>query len=127
MKDSFTTLIVDDSVAMRKMIRKALRHLDLENVIEAGDGKEALHVLAVREIGLIISDWNMPKVNGLELLKMTQKISGYNEIPFIMLTSEAGDGSFKEAMKHGATDYITKPFTNENLANKVRSVIEWFG
>ena len=124
---SIATLIVDDSESMRKMIRKALADFGLKNHLEAGSGKEALDIMAARDVGLVISDWNMPKGNGLEFLKAIRASKRHENLPFIMLTSEAGAESYKIAMDHGATDYISKPFTKEQLVTKVKSIIAWSG
>lgn len=125
MNAPFTILIVDDSVSVRHLIRKSLESSGFTSLLEAGDGKEALDVLMEHTVNLIISDIHMPKVNGIELLKAILNHSSLKTIPFIVLTSETEDEMFKTAMQAGATDYIKKPFTTEQLEIKIRSVIEW--
>ncbi len=125
MGSSYAILIVDDSVAIRSLIRKSLVSSGFTNTVEAQDGKEAIDMLSMFKINLIISDLNMPKVNGLELLKAILGHSVFKTIPFVVLTSDINDETFEKAMKLGATDYIKKPFTKENLISKIKSIIEW--
>lgn len=125
MGSSYAILIVDDSAAIRSLIRKSLVSSGFTNTVEAQDGKEAIDMLSMFKINLIISDLNMPKVNGLELLKAILGHSVFKTIPFVVLTSDINDETFEKAMKLGATDYIKKPFTKENLISKIKSIIEW--
>ncbi len=125
MKSSFAILIVDDSATLRTMIRKALEQGGFTHLLEAEDGKAALDKLMEHRVDLIISDINMPKVNGFELLKAVLNNPMLKKIPFIVLTSRTEDETFKQVMKTGATDFIKKPFTPGELILKIKSVIEW--
>ena len=125
MNASFVILIVDDSDSLRNLIRKSLESAGFTNLLEAVDGKDALDVLMEHKVDLIISDINMPKVNGFELLRALKNHSSLKTIPFIILTSETENETYKEAIKTGATDFIKKPFTKEDLIVKIKSIIEW--
>lgn len=125
MGESLSILIVDDSDMLRNLIRSTLESAGFGSTLEAVDGKDALDVLMQHKVDLIISDLNMPKVNGLELLKALLRNPVLKKIPFIVLTSETGDETFKEVMKIGAADFIKKPFTKEGLIVKIKSIIEW--
>ncbi|MCP3874143.1 MAG: response regulator [Desulfobacteraceae bacterium] len=125
MDTSFVILIVDDSNTLRNLIRKSLESSGFNNIMEAVDGKDALDSLLQHKIDLIISDINMPKVNGVELLKAVLNHSALKKIPFVVLTSETEDETFKKIMQMGATDFIKKPFSKQDLITKIQSIIEW--
>ncbi|MFH2059968.1 MAG: response regulator [Pseudomonadota bacterium] len=125
MTSSFVILIVDDSNSLRDLIRKTLESAGFDNLLEAVDGKDALDVLMEHKVDLIISDINMPKVNGIELLKAILNHSALKRIPFIVLTSKTEDETFKKVMEIGAADFIKKPFTKEDLVMKIKSIIQW--
>jgi len=125
MNSSYAILIVDDSASMRSIMKKSLEASGYTEIVEAVDGKDAIDKLSINKVDLIISDLNMPKVNGLDLLKATLNHSVFKSIPFMVLTSETDDETFKKAMQLGATDFIKKPFTQEELAIKIKSIIEW--
>ncbi len=124
MNSPYTILVVDDTPSMRSIMKKSLQASGYTNIIEAVDGKDAIDVLSISKIDLIISDLNMPKVNGLDLLKACLNHSVFKSIPFMVLTSDTNDETFKKAMQMGATDFIKKPFSQEELAEKIKSVIE---
>jgi two-component system, chemotaxis family, chemotaxis protein CheY len=114
-------LIVDDSSVMRKIVERALRQagLDLTRVIEAGSGREALTVLARERVQLIVSDINMPNMDGLEFLRQTQSQSLAQGAPVVMITTESGEEHVREALKAGAQGYIRKPFTPDQVRDRV--------
>ncbi len=122
--DSLSVLVVEDSSSVRELICNVLRQNGFVKVAEANDGKEALDAMCINTPDFVISDLNMPKVNGLELLSTMQQTS-YNRIPFVVLTSETGDDTFKQVMKMGAADYIKKPFSAEQFMVKIKSIVEW--
>ncbi len=124
MSSSHSILIVDDSASMRNIMKKFLEASGYTQIIEAVDGKDAIDMLSINKINLIISNLYMPKVNGLDLLKATLNHSVFKSIPFVVLTSEAEDETFKKAMQMGATDFIITPFSQEELAVKIKSVIK---
>ena len=125
MTSQFGILIVDDSNSLRNLIRKSLESAGYDNLLEAIDGKDALDMLMEHKVSLIICGLYMSKVNGLELVKALKNHSTLKVIPFIILTSDTEDETFKEVMKIGATDFIKKPFTKEDLVVKIKSIIEW--
>jgi two-component system, chemotaxis family, chemotaxis protein CheY len=108
-------LVVDDFATMRKIIKNVLKQLNLENVVEAENGKHALTVLKKEEIDLIISDWIMPEMTGIDFLKACKEDESIKMIPFIMVTAEAQKDCIMEAIKSGVDNYIVKPFTPDKL------------
>ncbi|MBA3008883.1 MAG: response regulator [Proteobacteria bacterium] len=119
---SFVVLIVDDSRFMRSLLRKTLTHLGYDHIVEAIDGKDALDALMEHPVNLIISDLDMPKVNGLELLRAVMNHSSLKRIPFLVLTPDMSDKMFAEAMKTGAADFLLTPFTSEQMTVKVNAI-----
>ena len=116
-------LLVDDFATMRKIVRNELHKLGFKGILEAEDGKQALEVLAMAAVDLIITDWNMPTMDGLELLKAIRADSRIKHIPVLMLTAEAKRENVIEALKAGVTNYIVKPFTAEALKAKIEKVL----
>jgi two-component system chemotaxis response regulator CheY len=108
-------LVVDDFATMRKIIKNVLKQISLENVVEAENGKHALSVLKKEEIDLIISDWVMPEMTGIDFLKACKEDELIKKIPFIMVTAEAQKDCIMEAIKSGVDNYIVKPFTPDKL------------
>src|SRR5436309_13939814 len=106
-------LIVDDSAAIRKILQRVLRQTDLPlgEIQEAGDGTEAVEILRNRSFGLILSDINMPQMDGLQLLARVREMPHLKDVPVIMITTEGGQAKVMEAVKLGATGYVRKPFT----------------
>lgn len=115
-------LIVDDFSTMRKIIRNILTQLGFKNILEADDGTTALEILGKEKIDLVISDWNMPKMSGLELLKAVRSNEATKDLPFIMVTAEAQKENILEAIKYKVSQYIVKPFTPETLKEKLEKV-----
>ena len=115
-------LIVDDSSVMRKMISRSLRQtgLDLSVAGEAGNGKEGLDALSSKEVDLILCDWNMPEMNGLEFIKEARKTY---KTPIVMLTTESSQDKVLEAMQAGADGFVTKPFTPDKLNEKLSVIL----
>jgi two-component system chemotaxis response regulator CheY len=118
-------LIVDDSAAIRKILQRVLRQTDLPlgEIHEAGDGTEAVEVLRSRSFGLILSDINMPQMDGLQLLAEIKKMEHLKNVPVIMITTEGGQGKVMEAVQLGATGYVRKPFTAEQIKEKLVGII----
>ena len=112
-------LVVDDFPTMRRIIRNVLRQIHVENTLEAENGKEAMELLRTEEIDLIICDWIMPEMSGLELLRACKKDAKTSHIPFIMVTAEAAKESVVEAIEAGVDNYITKPFTSDKLQDAI--------
>jgi len=116
-------LIVDDFATMRKILKNLLFQMGLKNVIEADDGTTALEVLAKEKVDLIISDWNVPKMTGIELLKAVRNDENLKSVKFIMVTAESQKGNVIEAIKLGVNQYVVKPFTPEVLREKLSKVL----
>jgi two-component system, chemotaxis family, chemotaxis protein CheY len=119
-------LIVDDYKTMLRIIRNLLKQLGFNNVDEAIDGSSALQKLRQREYGLVISDWNMEPMTGLQLLKEVRKDSHLASTPFIMITAESKTENVIAAKEAGVSNYIVKPFNAATLKTKLQSVIGAF-
>jgi two-component system chemotaxis response regulator CheY len=115
-------LIVDDFSTMRRIVKNILRQLNFVNIIEADDGSTALEALQREKIDLVVSDWNMPKMTGLELIKVIRCDDALKHIPFLMVTAEAQQENIIEAVKSGVSNYIVKPFTAETLSQKINQI-----
>jgi len=115
-------LVVDDFATMRRIIKNILVQLNYKNIVEADDGSNALEVLKKEKVDLIISDWNMPKVTGLDLLRSVRADPNLSKIPFIMVTAEAQQDNIILAVKAKVSQYIVKPFTAEIMAEKINKV-----
>lgn len=122
---SFNVLIVDDSNAMRAVIKKVvtLSGFQMDKCLEAGNGRQAMELLADQWVDVIISDINMPEVNGLELLDLLRKNETLKEIPVIMITTEASEQRMQEAFARGAKGFIKKPFLPEEIRRVLYEVI----
>ena len=123
MDTSITILVVDDFATMRRIVKGNLRQLGFSKIIEAEDGRIALEELKKNKIDLIISDWNMPNMNGLELLKAVKGDESFKKIPFVMVTAEGQKSNVMEAVKAGVSNYVVKPFTPETLEEKLKKVL----
>jgi two-component system chemotaxis response regulator CheY len=117
-------LVVDDFATMRKVIRNLLKQGGFENVVEAEDGVAALKVLQSQKVDFVISDWNMPNMSGLELLKAVRGSDDLKEMPFLMVTAEALKDNVVAAVKAGVSNYIVKPFTAEVLTEKIEKIVK---
>lgn len=118
-------LIVDDSAAIRKILQRVLRQTDLPfgDIEEAGDGTEAVTLLQTRSFGLILSDINMPEMDGLQLLAKIREMEHLKGVPVIMITTEGGQGKVMEAVQLGASGYVRKPFTADQIKEKLSAVL----
>ena len=112
-------LVVDDFATMRKIVKNVLKQINIDNVVEAENGKHALNVLKSEEVDLIISDWMMPEMTGIEFLKVCKDDDEKKKIPFIMVTAEGQKESVMEAIKSGVDNYIVKPFTPDKLKEAI--------
>ena len=121
---SIRALVVDDSASMRSTVRSALKAFGLQKIDDAEDGRAALTHLARRAYDIVILDWNMPVMTGIELLRIMRADHAMKVIPVIMLTAEAEKGHVVEAIGAGITDYIVKPFTTETLKKKLDRILE---
>jgi two-component system chemotaxis response regulator CheY len=116
-------LIVDDYKTMLRIIRNLLRQLDFNNVEEATDGAEALGKLRGGSFGLVISDWNMQPMTGLQLLQEVRADGRLKSLPFIMVTAESKTENVVAAKQAGVSNYIVKPFNAETLKEKIEKVL----
>lgn len=113
------TLVVDDMSSMRMMIKSVLREYGVIDVQEAGDGEKAVEVLDSAPFQLVICDWDMPNMNGLELLQYVRGDARYNHLPFIMLTANSDREHVALAIESGVSDYLAKPFKPSDLIRKI--------
>jgi two-component system chemotaxis response regulator CheY len=114
-------LIVDDSSVMRKIVERALRQAGLDSLVvyEASNGSEGLDMLRAKQVDMILSDINMPAMDGLEFLRQIQAQNLASGVPVIMITTESSEEHVKQALQCGARGYIRKPFTAEQVKERV--------
>lgn len=115
-------LIVDDFSTMRRIVRNILRQIGLNNVVEADDGTTAWDILNREKIDFIVSDWNMPKMSGIELLRKVRSSEQFADTPFLMVTAEAQQENIIEAVQAKVSNYIVKPFTADTLQQKIDKI-----
>ncbi|MCH7544023.1 MAG: response regulator [Proteobacteria bacterium] len=116
-------LVVDDYKTMLRIIRNLLKQLDFGNVDDATDGSAALKKLREKEYGLVISDWNMEPMTGLQLIREVRSDKKLKKLPFIMVTAESKTENVVAAKEAGVSNYIVKPFNAETLKQKMVSVL----
>ena len=119
-------LVVDDSAAIRKILQRVLRQtgMAINTIHEAGDGQEALELLRSRGVNLVLTDINMPKMDGLELLAAIKGSSEWAAVPVVMITTEGGETKVAEAVRLGAAGYVRKPFTADQIKEKLAGLLE---
>ncbi len=115
-------LVVDDFSTMRRIIKNILRSLGYNNVIEADDGTTALVKLNAEKVDFVITDWNMPKMSGLELLKEIRSSDALKHIPILMVTAEALQENIVAAIKAGVSNYVVKPFDAATISEKMEKI-----
>lgn len=118
-------LIVDDSSAIRKILQRVLMQAEVPigQVFEAGDGAQAIDILKQNEVGLILSDINMPNMDGLQLLSVLKAAPEFKQVPVVMITTEGAQAKVMEAVNLGAVGYVRKPFTAEQIKEKLVGLI----
>jgi two-component system chemotaxis response regulator CheY len=118
-------LIVDDSAAIRKILQRMLGQagLNLGKILEAGDGLEALEKLKSQPVNLILSDINMPNMDGIQLLGALKSNPNFKHVPVIMITTEGGEAKVMEAVQLGASGYVRKPFTADQIKEKLAGLV----
>lgn len=119
-----TVLIVEDSSMTRSMIRALLEEMDDIDTVEAASGFEALKLLPSNTYDLIITDINMPDINGLELINFIRKNDRYKEIPLMIVSTEKSEDDRKRGLEIGANDYVTKPFKPDQFQGKVKNLLK---
>ncbi len=120
---SKSVLIVDDMRMTRMKLRKICTDLGIKNISEAVDGAQALEILEQAKPDLILSDWNMPNISGIELIQKIRENPSYSTIPVIFITAEAEKNSIIKSLEFGVADYILKPFNDENVKSKICSAL----
>ena len=124
MDNKMRFLIVDDFATMRRIVRNLLKDLGFTNVDEAEDGVVALNKLKAEKFDFVVSDWNMPNMTGIELLKSIRANDALKSLPVLMVTAEAKKENIIEAAKSGASGYIVKPFTAATLDEKLNKIFK---
>lgn len=117
-------LVADDFSTMRRIVKNIFKQLGYENIEEAEDGSQAFIKLKNGKFSFVVSDWNMPNLDGLSLLKKVRSDQSLKDIPFLMVTAEAEKEKVLEAIKAGVSNYIIKPFTAELLKEKIEKIYE---
>jgi two-component system chemotaxis response regulator CheY len=123
---ALSILIVDDSSVMRKIVDRSLRQagLEIKEVFEASNGVEALGRIQQTRVDLILSDINMPTMDGLELVRQLQSVDNAKGVPIVMITTEAGEGHVVQALSSGARGYIRKPFSSDQIKERIIPLLQ---
>ncbi len=119
---SIKVLVVDDMSTMRRILKNVLKQIGFSNLVEAENGQDALNKLKVGDIGLIVSDWNMPIMQGIELLRTVRADAELKHLPFLMVTAEDQKENIIEAVQAGVSNNVVKPFTAEALQGKLEKI-----
>lgn len=117
-------LVVDDMVTMRRILKNILKQLGFTNIDEAENGQEALQKLRGDTYGFVVSDWNMPVMTGIDMLRAIRADEKLKAIPVLMVTAEAQQSNLVEAVQAGVSNYIVKPFTAETMQDKVGKIFK---
>ena len=118
-----TVLVVDDSRIMRNIVKNTFTHLKIPcQFLEAENGRKAYQLLETNKVSLVLLDWNMPEMNGMEFLKKVRSMPDYENLPIIMVTSESAKYNVVEALQNGATDYIVKPIRDKVFMEKIMDI-----
>jgi two-component system chemotaxis response regulator CheY len=123
MDTTIKILIVDDFATMRRILKNILKKIGFTQIIEADDGSNALKVLEKEKVDLVISDWNMPKMTGIEFLRAVRANTAFKDLPFLMVTAEAQKQNIIEAVQAGVSNYVVKPFTEEAITEKLAKIL----
>ncbi len=116
-------LAVDDSPTMRRIIMNTLKRAGYKDVIEASDGRDALAKMKVEKVNFVITDWNMPEMDGLTFVTTLRSMGEYKSLPILMVTTRSVKDDIVEALKAGVNNYIVKPFTPDTLKEKIEQVL----
>ena len=123
MNPDLTFLVVDDFSTMRRIVSGLLRQCGASRILEAEDGVQALRIVESKPVDFVISDWNMPNMTGLDLLKALRAHSKFSRMPFLLITAEGKKENIVEAAQAGADGYIVKPFTQDILQEKLTRIL----
>ncbi len=121
---SMKVLVVDDMVTMRRIVKNILKQLGFGNIDEAENGQEALQKLRAETFGFVVSDWNMPVMTGIDMLRAIRADDKLKAIPVLMVTAEAQQSNLIEAVQAGVSNYIVKPFTAETMQEKIAKIFK---
>jgi two-component system, chemotaxis family, chemotaxis protein CheY len=121
---SMKVLVVDDMVTMRRIVKNILKQLGFGNLDEAENGQEALQKLRADTFGFVVSDWNMPVMTGIDMLRAIRADEKLKAIPVLMVTAEAQQHNLIEAVQAGVSNYIIKPFTAETMQEKIAKIFK---
>mgnify|MGYP006351019927 FL=1 len=121
---SMKVLVVDDMVTMRRIVKNILKQLGFGNVDEAENGQEALQKLKADTFGFVVSDWNMPVMTGIDMLRAIRADEKLKALPVLMVTAEAQQSNLIEAVQAGVSNYIVKPFTAETMQEKITKIFK---
>ena len=116
-------MVIDDSSTTRKVITNILGQIGHSDVLEAENGIDALAKLAQKKVDLILCDWNMPNMNGLQFVKSLRSMKTYGNIPILMVTTNAAKEEIIQALQAGASDYVAKPFTPKVIQQKISKLL----
>ncbi|MDH5562739.1 MAG: chemotaxis response regulator CheY [Nitrospirota bacterium] len=120
---SLKVLVVDDMSTMRRIVKNVLKQIGFSDMVEAENGQDALNKLrAAGDFGLVVSDWNMPVMQGIDLLRAVRADAELKHLPFLMVTAEAQKENIIEAVQAGVSNYVVKPFTAEALQGKLEKI-----
>jgi len=119
---SLKVLVVDDMSTMRRIIKNVLKQIGFSDLVEAENGQDALAKLKAGDIGFIVSDWNMPVMQGIDLLRAVRADAELKHLPFLMVTAEGQKENIIEAVQAGVSNYVVKPFTAEALQAKLEKI-----
>lgn len=117
-------LVVDDSSTMRRIIINTLNKLGYTECREAGNGKEGLDALTANPVDIVITDWNMPEMSGVEFARAVRANDATKAVPILMVTTNAAEGDIVEALKAGVSNYVVKPFTPATIKEKIEAVLK---
>ena len=124
MSNELRFLVVDDFSTMRRIVKNLLQELGYQNVQEADDGQTALPMLKTGNFDFVITDWNMPQMPGLDLLKAVRADAALKHLPVLMVTAEAKREQIVEAAQAGVSGYVIKPFTAQTLSEKLNKILQ---
>jgi two-component system chemotaxis response regulator CheY len=124
MAEGKTILVVDDSSTMRRILKVTLARCGYTDVEEAGNGMEGLEKAKTKQFDCVITDWNMPEMDGLQMAQSLRQLPNYANIPIMMVTTEGGKQDIIEALTQGVSSYIVKPFTQQTLQEKMTALFK---
>ena len=116
-------LVVDDSSTMRRIIINTLNKLGYAEVVEAGNGREGIDRVVEGPVDVVITDWNMPEMNGIEFVRCLRAMDGKQQLPVLMVTTNAAQDDIVEALRAGVTNYVVKPFTPDTIKDKLDAIV----